>query len=432
GVYIDAPTVTTNTSKYALVTQGTAGNVGIGTTAPGGQLEVDLTSTAASGNAYNNYYVTNISPDSGGSTGTFAGIQNTVTATAVAGGNMTGQIHGINTVVTYSRGAALDEVFGNRTIVQHNAGNTITDAYGAWNEIETGTSSTNITTAYATYSKIDKKNTGTFTNAYGNYISVTSTAGTLTTGYGLYIEDVAGSTDYGIYQAGTDDINYFAGNVGIGTTAPGSLLQVVGGNVGIGTTAATTHALFVQRSSATAETSGWVGAFVNPTYNVGVQFGAVNTNVGAISGIRADGAGGSRDIVLNPFAGNVGIGTTGPGAIFDVRQGVDGDVPIIFANTTDGAASTNETVTLRFQTDAGAGGSMLTGYVRGGKEGDYVTTDGDRDGYLSFATFLNAVEGERMRITSAGNVGIGTTTPTSTQGIAKIVDLTGASSIAYR
>ena len=61
--------------------------------------------------------------------------------------------------------------------------------------------------------------------------------------------------------------------------------------------------------------------------------------------------------------------------------------------------------------DATADSYSNMGYVAFGKENAYVTDD-TRDSYLSFATSTNAVQAERMRITSAGKVGIGTTSPT--------------------
>ena len=70
-------------------------------------------------------------------------------------------------------------------------------------------------------------NTGTTDNAIALYATVSNSA-TLTTGYGLYISNIAGTTDYGVYQADSSDDNYFAGNVGIGTTTPGQKLHVIG------------------------------------------------------------------------------------------------------------------------------------------------------------------------------------------------------------
>ena len=60
--------------------------------------------------------------------------------------------------------------------------------------------------------------------------------------------------------------------------------------------------------------------------------------------------------------------------------------------------------------DATADSYSNMGYIAFGKENDYVT-DANRDSYLTFATSTNATQAERMRITSAGKVGLGQTAP---------------------
>jgi hypothetical protein len=64
----------------------------------------------------------------------------------------------------------------------------------------------------------ESSGTGTVTNAYGLWTRVQAGLGTVTNGYGVYIFNTAATNDYGIYQAGADDNNFFAGNVGVGTT----------------------------------------------------------------------------------------------------------------------------------------------------------------------------------------------------------------------
>lgn len=54
--------------------------------------------------------------------------------------------------------------------------------------------------------------TGSATYAYGLYSNVNQGSGVMTNGYGLYINDVAATNQWGIYQAGATDINYFAGS----------------------------------------------------------------------------------------------------------------------------------------------------------------------------------------------------------------------------
>jgi hypothetical protein len=71
---------------------------------------------------------------------------------------------------------------------------------------------------------------GTIGTAYGLQIGMSAGTGSIGTGYGVYIENLPATNDYGIYQKGADDTNYFAGAVGIGTTTPaaGKMLHVVG------------------------------------------------------------------------------------------------------------------------------------------------------------------------------------------------------------
>ena len=69
------------------------------------------------------------------------------------------------------------------------------------------------------------------TNAYGARIRVlnqgSSSGAVISSGYGVYIDDVQASTGFGVYQAGTDDKNYFAGSVGVKTSSPNVPLEVV-------------------------------------------------------------------------------------------------------------------------------------------------------------------------------------------------------------
>ncbi|HYO76982.1 MAG TPA: hypothetical protein VE010_11005 [Thermoanaerobaculia bacterium] len=62
---------------------------------------------------------------------------------------------------------------------------------------------------------------GTVTNAYGAQIVLMNGAsGTMTNGYGLHISDVPATTSaFGVYQAGGNDSNYFAGQIRVGSTA---------------------------------------------------------------------------------------------------------------------------------------------------------------------------------------------------------------------
>jgi hypothetical protein len=62
----------------------------------------------------------------------------------------------------------------------------------------------------------DTTGSGTITTAYG--IDIEDQGLSSTTTYGIYIADQSGTTAYGIYQAGTDDKNVLMGQVGINQT----------------------------------------------------------------------------------------------------------------------------------------------------------------------------------------------------------------------
>ncbi|MDP2741329.1 MAG: hypothetical protein Q8O66_01415, partial [bacterium] len=110
--------------------------------------------------------------------------------------------------------------------------------------------------------------------------------------------------------------------------------------------------------------------------------------------------------------GNVGIGTTVPGYKFVVANSspvFTYDLTAQFSSTeTSGAANTGGA--FGFAAHDGSAGLRTVGVIRGMKENNTV---GNYAGYLSFLTRANGSNpAEAMRITSGGNVGIGTATPT--------------------
>jgi len=90
--------------------------------------------------------------------------------------------------------------------------------------LNTGAGSLTQTAAQVLYS--GTTGVGTVATAYGSLINVVGPG--VATGYGVLIQDVQATTGYAIYQAGTNDVSYFAGKVGIGTASPAYPLHVVG------------------------------------------------------------------------------------------------------------------------------------------------------------------------------------------------------------
>ncbi len=119
--------------------------------------------------------------------------------------------------------------------------------------------------------------------------------------------------------------------------------------------------------------------------------------------------GGSTDRFVVTTAGTVGIGTASPGALVHASGTSTGALNGMFIDNVDQGASSTARVSLRLQgtdsvTDVGA-------TLEVGKEQTWTSTASTRDAYFAIRTRLDNNSTERLRVTSAGNVGIGTTAP---------------------
>ncbi|MDO8806677.1 MAG: hypothetical protein Q7R35_19865 [Elusimicrobiota bacterium] len=228
------------------------------------------------------------------------------------------------------------------------------------------------------------------------------------------------------------------GNVGIGTTAPAGKLHVNSGSAGSVTANASADDLIVENNSASGI------SILNPDANAGrLIFGSPSNNANAM--IYAYNNAGSPYLqgIANGnvgwtvgSTGNVGIGTTGPFAKLQVGNFsmTGGDVP------TAGPQTMAMNINSPNSTALGDQGYQLTllessalGANKGGALGFQAVYDGSNNittiagikglrenatasnhaGYLSLLTRAGAgTISEKMRIDSAGNVGIGTTPKT--------------------
>jgi hypothetical protein len=131
-----------------------------------------------------------------------------------------------------------------------------------------------------------------------------------------------------------------------------------------------------------------------------------------------------------PAAGFHAVATAAPGAFFDVYNDLLGALPVVYR-----AARGTPITPTAVQTDDILGGLAVRGYGATGFSGGQGQvmfraaepwTDAAHGTYLQFTTtpIGSASWVERMRITPAGNVGIGTTTPAQKLSVAGIVEST--------
>ena len=198
------------------------------------------------------------------------------------------------------------------------------------------------------------------------------------------------------------------GKVGIGTTNPGAKLHLSdSGDQSIALTRADgTFGWEIYRNNAAGSNTFRAKLSDDTTWHDFIKMGEGETSHSV------------AHLVLQGQGGNVGIGTPAPAALLDVQGGAQfgsGNVDLVDATGKIPAISSTYFASLD--------GSALTNLSGGSNittdDTQVATTDTGTDGIITFTT----ENSEAMRITNAGNVGIGTTAPAETLDVVGNVSL---------
>ena len=218
--------------------------------------------------------------------------------------------------------------------------------------------------------------------------------------------DNSGGDSFMIHDSsgGVDSSSQFTiktnGNVGIGTTSPESKLHVAGGDVLISNGQYyTAESITGQNFQLATITTGNVVAIGAIDYTSATTIFAGGDNVSITTGGVA---GSSRLKILSN--GNVGIGTTSPSTTLQVYNSTEGQYMEIGAG------------------DGGGRSLVFTSSNNNGSAGALHTINAKS---INGVIALSTAGSEAIRITSAGNVGIGTTNPSEKLEVAGNARITG-------
>jgi YD repeat-containing protein len=289
--------------------------------------------------------------------------------------------------------------------------------------------------------KLDVNGIGNFSNGFSNPSSET--------GYRLKFYDNGGThNDAGIGldgSGGGGEIMWFNALGGFywGLGTGGTKMKLdSSGNLGIGTTSPASR--FQSNNASTYNSSTPTGAILASNLaggNAVIDIGVDATYLGYIQSRNVLNTT-PYNLLLNPIGGNIGIGTTNPGGKLEVNTGgTSGWDKLVVTNTTLWGDGSTQYVTIGA---GGATGIMMfnphvvwnsasgTAALRLGRSGGvssgswYEVGTGASDSF--FIAKDGFYQGPQLYINSAGNVGIGTTSPATKLDVNGVITATGGNS----
>jgi len=326
--------------------------------------------------------------------------------------------------------------------------------------VDTANERVGIGTASPSY-KLDVSGTGRFEDTLSvNGKTVILNNGTLTwgassdygqlswdTGYALYRGQSGKGIKLQVNSSSTAMTLTTGGNVGIGTTTPGAKLDV-NGDVFINSnyTGSNAAANDLTIGKTTTGNHG-ITIATGPTYTGSIYFGDSGNNDAGIIGYQH--SSNSMKFTTNrsekmriTSGGNVGIGTTSPSMKLEVSTDA-WDVAKFTGNTDDGSGYVGAIVEIESNNDARGRGVYLTHRLATDTSdsewyaGVPYTGGGYSIGNAAYGTSVNSNTGpahkdqSKLFITEPGNVGIGTTSPSTKLHVAGIAQVTESGNSAF-